>query len=253
MSSSLADLAPRNAVVALEGAIGDLMQRVEMMRQDGHVELTLAPLEAMAAELRAAMKTHDPQAVAAGLEREIRAIGGKIDSLATTAIKPETFERIRRQTEEVRNLLASAASRTAPLDRMERQIGELADRVEQLGASPAPHFESAAMAAFLAEARRQIERATAPEALAVNRAAAGRDRGAARSGNCAPQRSGRDRSAPVRRPGAAHRRGASIARSALAGCGRHWPDRKAHARSRRQTRGRRPDGRGRARPPIDDG
>ena len=165
MSRSLADLAPRNAVVALEGAIGDLMQRVEMMRQDGHGEALLAPLEAMAAELRAALKTHDPEAAAAGLGREIRAIGGKIDSLAAAAIKPETFERIRRQTEEVRNLLASAALRTAPLERMERQIGELADRVEQLGASPAPHFKSAEMAAFLAEARRQIERSTPPEAL----------------------------------------------------------------------------------------
>ncbi len=166
MTKSLADLAPRNAVVALEGAIGDLMQRLDMVRQDGHRESLLAPLEAMAAELRAALKTHNPQAVAAALEREIRAIGGKIDSLAATAIKPETFERIRRQTEEVRNLLASAALRTAPLERMERRIGELADRVEQLGASPAPHFESAEMAAFLAEARRQIERSTPPEALA---------------------------------------------------------------------------------------
>src|SRR5208282_5877943 len=78
---------------------------------------------------------------------------------------PEAFETIRRQTEEVRTLLASAALRTAPLERMERQIGELADRVERLGASPAPQFESAQMAAFLAEARQQIERSTRPEAL----------------------------------------------------------------------------------------
>ena len=166
MSKSLADLAPRNAMVALEGAIGDLMRRVEVVHQDGHGELRLAPLEAMAAELRAALKTHDPQAAAAGLGREIRALGGKIDSLAATAIKPETFERIRRQTEEVRNLLASAALRTAPLERMERRIGELADRVEQFGASPAANFEPAEVAAFLAEARRQIERSTPPEALA---------------------------------------------------------------------------------------
>ncbi len=165
MSKSLADLAPRNAVVALEGAIADLMQRVEMVRQSGQSEALLAPLGAMAAQLRAALKTHDPQAVAAGLEREIRAIGGKVDSLAALAIKPETFERIRRQTEEVRNLLASAASRTAPFERMEREIGELADRVERLGASLLPRFESAEMAAFLAEARRQIERSTPPEAL----------------------------------------------------------------------------------------
>ena len=166
MSQSLADLAPRNAVVALEGAIGDLMQRVEMVRQDGAGASLLAPLEAMAAELRAALRTRDPQAVAAGLEREIRVIAGKIDSLTAMAIKPETFERIRRQTEEVRNLLASAALRTAPLERMERRIGELADRVEELGASPAPHFESAEITAFLTEARRQIERSTPPEALA---------------------------------------------------------------------------------------
>ncbi len=165
MTRSLADLAPRNAVVALEGAIADLIQRVEMMRQSGHVELLLAPLDATAAELRAAIKAHDPQTIAAGLEREIRAIGGKIDGLASTAINPETFERIRRQTEEVRDLIASAASRTAPLERLERQIGELADRVERLGASPAPHFESAQMAAWLDEAREQIERSTPADAL----------------------------------------------------------------------------------------
>ncbi len=165
MSQSLADLAPRNAIVALEGAIRDLAQRVEMLRQNGHGESMLAPLEAMAAEFRAALKAHDPQAAAAALEREIRAIGGKVESLAAAAIKPETFERIRQQTEEVRNLLASAALRAPPLERLERQIGELADRVERLGANPAPHFESAEVAALLAEACRQIERSTTPEAL----------------------------------------------------------------------------------------
>ena len=125
----------------------------------------LAPLEAMAAEFRAALRAHDPQPAVAGLEREIRAIGGKIDSLAAAAIQPETFELIRRQTEEVRNLLASAALRTPPLERLERQIGELADRVERLDASPTPHFESAEMASLLAEACRQIERSTPPAAL----------------------------------------------------------------------------------------
>jgi localization factor PodJL len=165
MRRSLADLAPRNAVVALEGAIGDLMHRVDKVRQDDHGESLLAPLEALAVELRAALRTRDPQASAAALEREIRAIGGKIDGLAATTVKPETFEHIRRQTEEVRNLLASAASRAAPLERMERRIGELADRVEKLGASPAPNSESAEIAALLTEARQQIERSTPPEAL----------------------------------------------------------------------------------------
>ena len=204
MSRSLADLAPRNAVVALEGAIRDLVQRVEMLRQSGHGESLLAPLEAMAAEFRAALRAHDPQAAAAGLEREIRAIGDKIDSLSATAIQPETFERIRRQTEEVRNLLASAALRTAPLERLERQIGELADRVEQLGASPAPHSESAEMAALLAEACRQIERSTPPAALVsieqrLEQIAARLDQEIAR-----PSAPAAIDPRPVRRPGAAY-------------------------------------------------
>jgi localization factor PodJL len=160
ITRSLADLAPRNAVVGLEGAVRDLTQRVEMLRQAGHRESFLGPLDAMAAELRATLKAHDPQMAAAALEGEIRSIGCKIDSLVQSAINPETFERIRLQTEEVRNLLAAAAVRTSPIERLERQIGELADRVERLGASPAPHLESAQMTASLADFRKEIERST---------------------------------------------------------------------------------------------
>ncbi len=160
MTRSLADLAPRNAIVALEGAVRDLTERVDTLRQGGCRESLLAPLDAMAAELRATLKAHDPRVAAAALEREIGAIGAKIDGLAQSAINPETFERIRLQTEEVRNLLAAAAMRTAPVERLERQIGELADRVERLGASPLPHVESAEMAASLADFRREIERST---------------------------------------------------------------------------------------------
>ena len=166
MTRSLADLAPRNAIVALEGAVRDLAERVDALRQTGCRESLLAPLDAMAIELRATLKAHDPRVAAASLEREIGAIGSKIDGLAQSAINPETFERIRLQTEEVRNLLAAAAMRTAPVGRLEKQIGELADRVERLGASPLPHVESADMAASLADFRREIERSTPLSTLA---------------------------------------------------------------------------------------
>ncbi len=165
MNRSLAELAPRNAVVALEGAVRDLTERVALLRQEGERESLLAPLDAMAAELRASLKLRDPQAVVAGLEREISALAGKVDALAEAAISPESFDRIQRQTEEVRNLLAAAATRSAPLERLERQISELADRVEQLGSSPAPQVESEQMAASLADLRGEIERSTPLSAL----------------------------------------------------------------------------------------
>ncbi|MGA2794051.1 MAG: hypothetical protein ABSE69_11035, partial [Roseiarcus sp.] len=52
MSRSLADLAPRNAVVALEGAIRDLSQRVAASRENGTRDNLLAPVEGLVAELR---------------------------------------------------------------------------------------------------------------------------------------------------------------------------------------------------------
>ena len=153
--------------MALEGALRDLSERVALLRRSGEAEPLLKPLEAMASDLRAAIREHDPQTAAASLEREIRAIGGKIDGLAEMAVNPETFERILRQTEDVRNLLAAAATRSLPLDQLERRIGDLADRVEGLSASPAPQIESAQMAASLAELRREIECSTPISTLAA--------------------------------------------------------------------------------------
>ncbi len=166
MMRAIGDLAPRNAVVALEGAVRDLTDRVALLRQDGHSESLLAPLESTAAELCKTLKSHDPAAVAAGLETELRGLRGKIDELAKAAINPETFERLRLQTEELRDLLVSAAARTPPVERLERQIGDLADRVERLGESLSPHVESAQMAASLAEVRQEIERSAPLPALA---------------------------------------------------------------------------------------
>jgi localization factor PodJL len=158
MNRSLAELAPRNAVVALEGAVRDLTERVASLRQAGEREALLAPLDAMAADLRASLKSQDPQLAVAGLEREISALAAKVDGLAESAISFESFDRIRQQTEEVRNLLAEAAKRSAPLERLEHQISELADRVERFGVNPAPQAESAGMSASLADLGGEVER-----------------------------------------------------------------------------------------------
>ena len=64
-------------------------------------------LAALIVEVREALRAHDPQAAVAGLEREIRALGAKVDAIAQGVIDPAAFQRIRAQTEEVRNLLAA--------------------------------------------------------------------------------------------------------------------------------------------------
>ena len=166
IARSLADLAPRNAVVALEGALKDLSHRVALLRENGHGERLLAPLDRMASELRAALKAHDLRDATASLDREIRAVAAKIDGLTQRIVDPAAFDRIRIQTEEVRELLVAAAMRATPVEAFERKIGELADRIEKLGASSAPQIESAEMAASLADLRREIERNAPMGALA---------------------------------------------------------------------------------------
>ena len=165
MSRSLTDLAPRNAVVALEGAIRDLGQRVAASRESGARDNLLAPVEGLVAGLRESLRAHDPREAVEALQREIGAIGAKVDGISGARIDPGTFERIRQQTEETRSLLGALAQRPVPLDRLEKQIGELADRVDRLSTSPAPQHESAQLAASLAEARAQVERSTPPAAL----------------------------------------------------------------------------------------
>jgi localization factor PodJL len=165
MSRSLADLAPRNAVVALEGAIRDLTQRVAASRENGARENLLAPVDGLVAELRESVRAHDPRKAVEALQREIGALGAKVDGIAHASISPLAFERIRQQTEEARNLLATLAQKPAPFDRLERQIGALADRVDRLSISPTPQVESAEVVASLAEARAQVERSTPASAL----------------------------------------------------------------------------------------
>ncbi len=121
-------------------AAGDDVARVvekpDARRQQA--EQLLAVIDALATKLSATLTDPDPKPAAEGLEREVRAIGGKINRLAEAAINPGTLEYMRKQTEEIVRVLAAAVSRRPPLERIERQISDLADRVERIGARPPP-------------------------------------------------------------------------------------------------------------------
>ncbi len=120
----LSGMAPRDAVVALERALGELAQRVSTLGREQRFEALLAPIDI-----------------------------------------PEVLEAVRRQMEEVHDLLLAAARRSVPLERLESQIADLADQVERLAASASTGFESEPMAELLA-AFRQFESGPAPAVLA---------------------------------------------------------------------------------------
>jgi localization factor PodJL len=160
ITRSVADLAPRNAAVALGGVVGDLNQRLDVARKAGASDSLIAPVETVLREILTALRTHDPHAAIEKLNRELRTLSEKVDALIGATTSPETLERIRKQTEEIRDLLTLAAKSPFPFERLERQVGNLADRVERLATSASPLNETERVVELLSEVRAQIERAT---------------------------------------------------------------------------------------------
>jgi localization factor PodJL len=79
---------------------------------------------------RAEPSSYDRKAVAAGLERRIEFVAKRIDALADSMVRPEVVDSVRRQMQEVHDLLLAAARRSFPIERIEAQITKLVDRVE---------------------------------------------------------------------------------------------------------------------------
>jgi localization factor PodJL len=164
MRRALTELAPRNANVALEGAVVDLGQRLEAMRKAAINGEALRPLEDMLFQVMELLRRQGPQSTARNVENDLKLLGGRIEALTRAAVDPAIIDQIRRQTEDVRQMLAKAAD-GAPLAKLERQIEHLANRADRLGNHPTPQPEIERLLAQFAEMRAQIERAVSPAFL----------------------------------------------------------------------------------------
>ena len=166
MRKSLADLAPRNSGVALEGALLDFGRRLEATRRAALNPEALKPIENMLREALSALRRQNLQPAVGGVDRDLSALNQKIYVLARTSVDPELLDQVRRQTGDIRRQVAAVALQSAPLARIERDVEQLADRVERLATNPVPRAEIDTLAHALNETRNKIERATPPSALA---------------------------------------------------------------------------------------
>jgi localization factor PodJL len=162
----VSDMAPREAVAALEGSLGDLAQQVATMGREQRGEPLIAPLDKVVQDLREALSAYDPKIAAADFERRVESLGVRIDALADATVRPEMIDEVRRRMEEVHNLLLAAARRSIPIERLEGQITKLVDQVERLAANPSARLEAEQVTELLAALRRQAESATSPSVLA---------------------------------------------------------------------------------------
>ncbi|RBP16564.1 localization factor PodJL [Roseiarcus fermentans] len=161
---SLAGLAPAAPGHGLAQSPGWPTRAGAPPRRDDRDEWLLAAVNRIALELRDALDSRRPEA-AADLDRRIESLGARIDALAGAVPSGEVVEAIRRQMEEVHDLLIAAARRSLPLDRLDDQISRLVDQVERLAAKP-PAFDPAQTEELLALMRRPAATAEVEPALA---------------------------------------------------------------------------------------
>ncbi len=129
MSAGLADLAPRDSVTALETAIRDLTKHIETSREEGMRETLLKPLAELADDLRQTLGNIDPHLSMDGLEREIKAVGDRLEVIGRSPPDPAALAHIQEQTQEIHRLLTAAAARPLPIEQIEKQVAALAAQI----------------------------------------------------------------------------------------------------------------------------
>ena len=159
MSRALRDVAPRDALESVEGAIRDLGQRIDASRQVGVHETILRPIEDLASEVRRSLAHSSQHNGVEGLEREIRAMAAKVDAARVPDMDAHTLRDIQAQTQEMRDLLSRAIARPAPIETLERHIAGLSDRVERLShvGVTATSTDNAALARSIGEIRSALD------------------------------------------------------------------------------------------------
>ncbi len=135
MSAGLADLAPRDSVTAIESAIRNLTARIETSREEGVRETLLKPLTELAEDLRQSLGGMSPRGSISELEREIKTIGEKLETIGKASPDPNVFPsalvRLQEQTQDIHDLLKNAAVNPQTIGQIERKIAALAEQIDR--------------------------------------------------------------------------------------------------------------------------
>ncbi len=131
MSEALQGLASHGSVAALDQAIRALAERTEALRSENIRELVVQPLEELVGEFRRSLAQIDPRTAIAGVERELRKLGAKLDERSRADFDSTAFRNIQQQTRQICDLLTEALTRPQPIERVEQQIEQLAESIER--------------------------------------------------------------------------------------------------------------------------
>jgi localization factor PodJL len=152
IASTVAGLAPRDRLIALEATLSRLAQRV-----DDLPERALLPVEAMAADLRTMIQNADPRDMIATLDGDLSAIARKIEAAYVAHPDDQKFDDLAGQLQALHRQVELLVARPAPpIELLERQIGALADGLERLSQDVPTRQSAAALAQTIDDLRERI-------------------------------------------------------------------------------------------------
>ncbi len=136
VAQAIGELAPRASVAAIETAMGDLRQGIELQRGRGVPDETLAPAERMIGELRAVIEDLDPTPIVRNLRADVETIGFRLEKLQNGDVANASAVRdLARETHEIKEQLTALMARPLPLERIETRIIDVTQRVDALALS----------------------------------------------------------------------------------------------------------------------
>ncbi|TLG78719.1 SEL1-like repeat protein [Methylocystis sp. B8] len=133
MARAIGELAPRASVAAIDTALADLRQRIDLQRDRGVSDETLAPAENIISELRAVIEDLDPTPVVRNLRADVETIGVRLEKLQKGDVAQASAVReLACETHEIKEQLAALMARPLPLEKIEARIIDVTQRVDAL-------------------------------------------------------------------------------------------------------------------------
>jgi localization factor PodJL len=133
MARAIGELAPRASVAAIDTALADLRQRIDLQRDYGVSDETLAPAENIISELRAVIEDLDPTPVVRNLRADVETIGIRLEKLQKGDVAQASAVReLACETHEIKEQLAALLARPLPLEKIEARIIDITQRVDAL-------------------------------------------------------------------------------------------------------------------------
>jgi localization factor PodJL len=134
LAAKLGDLAPRHSLESLERSVETIALRLDRASGGRNDEALSEVVEALH-DIRSALADVQPAESFASVEKDLRGISSKLDSLGGREIESNAVAQLQEQTAEIRNLLSGALPSDV-LRALVEQIGMLVTKFEDRRAAP---------------------------------------------------------------------------------------------------------------------